>query len=115
MRKHTLAPHVACGLRGSSGLGDPCCHAGTSVHPPRHPPASYVSTTGGHAGWTCRLTLQPKLVPALAKPLSVASDTSGWELAALLFNLIVPAALLFVFGTKALDSRGTAGRYLCLH
>ena len=63
------------------------------MHPPGYPPWSHVSSTGGHAGCMCRLMLQLKLVPALAKPPSLASDTSVWELTALLFNLIVPSAL----------------------
>lgn len=112
MRKHTLAPHAACGFRGSSGPGHPCCQEGTRVHPLGHPPQSYVSSMGGHAGCTCRLMLQPpEPVPALAKPLSLPSASSMW----LLLDLIVPSGLLFVFWTKVLDYRGTAGCYFCLH
>lgn len=55
----------------------------------------------------CCLLLQPKLAAGLAKPPSLASDTSLWELTALLFNLIVPSALLFIFETKVLAYRGT--------
>lgn len=63
----------------------------------------------------CHLMVQPKLVEVLAKFLSLASDTSMWELTALMFNLIVCLTLLFGFETKVLAHRGTAGRYHCLH
>lgn len=114
MRKHALAPRVACGFRGSSGLGSPRCRADRRTQSPTHPPQSYASSTGGHAGCMCCIILRPKMVPALAKPLSLASDTSVWELTALPFNLIVSSAL-FVFGTKVLDYSRSAGHYLCLH
>lgn len=74
---------------------------------PRHPPQIHDSSTGEHTDHVCHITVQPNVVPALPKPLSLSSEGFEWELTALLFNLIMGPALLFVFGTQILGDRGT--------
>lgn len=115
MRNHTLAPHVACASRGSFSAGPSLCWASRSIDLPRHPPQIYNSSMEEHADHVCHIMLQPKLVPALPKPLSLSSESFEWELTALLFHLTMCPALLLVFGTQTLGNRGTAGHYLCLH
>lgn len=97
----TMAPNLSIWTpRDSyeeSHIGSTCClcflgklnagpslrWASRSMDLPGHPPQIYESSTGEHADHLCHIMLQPNVVPALPKPLSLSSESFERELAAL--------------------------------